>query len=1667
LYALNHLWRHLLAPALLLWVLGAAAAWGGPPPRTLRFEQLSVEHGLAQESVLAIAQDKQGFIWLGTQAGLTRFDGYRTVTYKSAVSDPRTLADNWVRVLHVDPSGQLWVGTDGGLDRYDPATRTFVHYLPTAPVERGNGNRHVRAIADDGLGGLWVATADGLHHLDPATGRFTSWHHDPADAGSLVNDQVNALARDAAGRLWVATATGLDMLAPGASRFIHYRLDAGGDSRFNAVLALQVDRNQMLWVGTMGGLEQWRIGDKGEPQRWRLGTAEGLRPGASITALYEDIEKQLWIGTHADGLLRWLPAEQRLVQYRHQFSDSHSLADNQVSALFRDRVGTFWVGTWNDGVSRVDMGSGGFARIVRHTEDSDALSDNKVRAIATAATQDGDGRLWLGTGAGLNLYDPKTGRSKVWRHDPARPDSLSDDQVTALWRAPDGTGAVWIGGRAGVNHLDPATGTVRTLSFVRGDPASDTIRNIVADRGGLLWIASRGGLHRLDPKTMDVHTYRHNPADSASLADNVVRPILEDRRGRLWVGSFNGLDLLDRKTGTFRHFRRNPTDPQSLSHDEVHSLYEDDTGTLWVGTAAGLNRMETAADGTITFRRYLRKDGIADDAIAAILPDSAGNLWLSTNSGLSKFNIATGMVRNYSDADGTIEGAYFDGSALRTPDGTLYFGGFNGITAFAPQAVRENSVAPPVAITDFQVFNKSLKAGQGDHADVLKTAIEHTGELTLRQADSVFSLEFAALHYAAPQRNRFAYQLQGFDEDWVVTDATKRFATYTNLDPGEYVFRVKAANKDGVWNDNAATLRITILPPFWKTWWFRALVTLLLLGAAYAAYQARMRSLHRQQQRLEELVESRTAEVQHKNRLLQQQKHELELRRLEAESQRAEAEQRRLDAERQTEEVEKAHRNISVLSELGREMSATLDMETLMSTLYRHVHDLMQAEIFGIGFVREQDGVIHFPFAVEAGVRTMPYQRQMDDPNQLAVWCLTHGKPLLINDFDAEYRRYMDDTGLDALAPCVREDGVRMPGAKSMMYAPLVVGDRVVGLLSVQSVARNVYRQVHLDMLQTLASHAAAGLENARAYQQLEDTLQTLRQTQGQLLLQERQVRLHTEELALANRALQDNDERLRQAKQKAEDATRQKSEFLANMSHEMRTPLAGVIGMLGFSLRDPSLQDGTREQILRGQANAQSLLTIINDLLDFSKIEAGKLTIENIDFSLTSTVENVVSLFEEQAAAHSVGFELVFGDDLPQFVVGDPTRLRQVLVNLVGNAFKFTRSGTVTMRVERMPDGGETADDIAALAGRKGVINRIRFLVEDTGIGIDAEAIPRLFQKFEQADASTTRRYGGTGLGLAICRQLVELMGGSINAVSAPGSGSTFMFELPLANGVAPPTVPHVPREPHSHQLRVLCAEDFPTNQIIIRMMLEDLGHKVDIAANGALAVKACALTRYDLILMDGRMPELDGASATRLIRAGGPEDAPVRDQELMIIALTANASEEDRSRYLAAGMDDFLTKPIDEDKLHFQLSRAIERQLQRGFHLPPMAQKVTTQGTPARAGTPDLDAMFGVEPAAPDTARLAQHSGSGDLKARLRGAFRQDAPLRLADLEAALAAGDADTAGRLLHGMKGSAGYLEEQELQALCGELETCADHGQWQQIEAALPRLRTLLDQASRV
>jgi signal transduction histidine kinase/ligand-binding sensor domain-containing protein/CheY-like chemotaxis protein/HPt (histidine-containing phosphotransfer) domain-containing protein len=1418
--------RSLIALLLLaLACLLGASAFAAPTP-TLRFEHLSVDDGLAQESVLAVVQDLDGFMWFGTQSGLSRYDGYRFTNFRNVVGDPKSLVNNWVRVLYVDRKGRLWIGTDGGLALYHPESASFSHYLPDESVKRGNGNRHIRAIVDDGKEGLWLATSDGLQHFDIVSGRFAIWHHVPGVADSLASDNISSLALDRDGRLWVGSSAGLDALEPDLMRFRHYPSAHGG--KFNAIQALLLDAGQRLWIGSMGGLERRSPSAgkaAGEQELLHFDEADGMPPG-EINTLYQDAEHQVWIGSHDRGLYRWLPGSKRFEHHPHRITDHYSLGDNQVSSLFADRVGTFWVGTWYGGVSRADLGGGGFARIVRGPDLPISLNDNKVRGL----TLDPAGKLWLASNGGLHHFDPVTWEEKTYRLAQGEAGVSGDAMATAVALAKDGS--LWVGARNGLMTVDPKSGRITRRQLAGGDYDANFIRNLMVARDGVLWIASRGGLHRLDPASGKVVSYRHDPAVGASLADNIVRPMLEDRQGRLWIGTFDGLDLLDRATGKFRHFRHDPNDITSLSHDEVHYLLEDHQGTLWVGTAVGLNKMVVGSDGTPRFQRYTSRDGMNDDAVAAMLEDADGQIWVSTSSNIARLDPVSGSWRNYDAADGTIEGAYFDASALRGPDGTLYFGGNNGITAFHPRALHDNLIAPRAVITGLQIFGEPV---QKRHPGLSAWPIERAAGITLPASDSVFSLEFSALHFAAPQRNRFAYRLAGFDQDWIAADAGKRFATYTNLDPGRYTFQVRAANKDGVWSDAPASFEITVLPPYWKTWWFRGLVALMVVGIGYGVFRIRVDGLRRQKDQLEHQVSARTERIEQQNRLL----------------------------ERQTAEL------------------------------------------------REQ----------------------------------------------------------------------------------------------------------------------------------------------------QRQVRRRTDELARANGALQENEDRLYLAKQRAEDATRQKSEFLANMSHEMRTPLAGVIGMLGFALRDGLLKDSTREQILRGQANAQSLLAIINDLLDFSKIEAGKLTVENIDFALDDTIGHVVTLFEEQAGAHSVGFAVQVDDDLPRFVVGDPTRLRQVLVNLVGNAFKFTETGTVTVRVERRPE-----DQVDAM-GR----NMIRFSVEDTGIGIEADALPRLFQQFEQADATTTRRYGGTGLGLAICRQLVELMGGQIGAASTPGKGSTFSFVLPLADGVQPPVVAQVPREPHTHRLRVLCAEDYPTNQIIVRMMLEELGHQVDVVENGLLAVAACARTRYDLILMDGRMPEMDGATATRLIRAGGPLDAPVLDQHLMIVALTANASEEDRSRYLACGMDAFLTKPIDDVQLHFHLSRAIERQLQRGVELQPMlAPEARAPSTPSTA---ELDAMFGVVTGPPPLTGATPAPAAGtapgfgrrasDLKGRMRAAFVADLPRRRSELDAALAAGDFDACGRLLHGMRGSAGYLGEAELHQLCTELEREADGGRLEQVRARLPELLGLL------
>jgi ligand-binding sensor domain-containing protein/signal transduction histidine kinase len=1276
--------RSLLAAAACVLTLVTSLPAAAGAPRSLRFEHLGREQGLAQETVKTILQDRAGFMWFGTQDGLNRYDGYRMRLFRSNPTDPATLPDNYVQASHEDGEGRLWFGTRGGLARFDEATQKFVRYPFVSGSERVARNRAVAAIVGDGAGGLWLGTGDGLVHLNPATGRFRAFHHDSGDPASLRDDRVSALALDGRGGLWVGTGVGVDHLPAGATSFDHYDIDPHGGAKRNTVTALSMGQNGILWIGTGAGLDAWRTGD-GQPQRRHVGADEGVGDDA-IRTLYHDAGNNLWVGTDLDGL-KWLdPVSQRFVGYTSRPLDRHSLSDSQVSAVRIDRTGTLWVGTMYGGLNRADLASGGFGSFTLlpgEQNGTDSKLSRKVRAIATGA----DGRLWVGTiGAGLVHIEPVSGRAERLRHDPARRGSLPDDTVNAVQ---PGRGRLWIGSPTGLSWRAADSGRFTSIPLGK-DAAGNNVQDLMLDRAGNLWVATRGGLYLLGPDDRILSAWRHDPLDPSSLGEDATYTLLEDREGAIWIGTENGLERFDRASGTFSHFRHDDKDPATLRHNRVYYLYESARGELWVGTAAGLHRMERDAGGRTVFRYFAVTNTHEPVPIGGILEDGRGELWVSTTVGLTRVDPVAGEFKSYSAKDGLLDGTYFVGAAARGADGELHFGGVNGMTSFMPDAVRDNPYPAQPVITDFLVQNRSrlprLGGPDGEAPQV---------ELPYR--DNVFTLEFAALHYADPQSNRFAYRLQGFDQDWTETDAAKRFATYTNLDPGHYVFEVRAANKDGLWSDTPARIGITIAPPVWMTWWFRLLAALTLLGIGMAIYRLRIRVLVQQTERLERTVGARTAEL-----VLQKEA-----------------------AEQQKEAALQARRNIALLSDIGRELTANLDGEAIMDNVYRQVRQLMDVHVFAIGVVRA-DGRLGYPFVMKDGARTAVPASCSARAMALAQRSLDNGEEILIDDLEQEAARWIGDVA-------------EPPGAEppaSLIVVPVMVGARVLGVLCVQSRTRKVYQHVQLDMLSTLAAYVGVALDNADAYRQLKDT-------QAQLAAHEKLASLGS---------------------------------LVAGVAHELNTPIGNSLlmastlqektDMLAARFAQANLKKSDLEAWIAAASESSALIQrslhsaaeLVNS---FKQVSVDQASTQRRRFDLAQASQEIAATIMNQVrrGGHNLSLQVAPGIVMDSY----PGPLGQVLINFVNNALLHAFDGP----------GGQMVLS-AAVSGS----GRVRIEFRDNGRGIPAEYLSRIFDPF----FTTRMGQGGTGLGLSIAYNIVTtLLGGTIRVESGTGNGTVFIVDLPL----------------------------------------------------------------------------------------------------------------------------------------------------------------------------------------------------------------------------------------------------------------------------------------------
>ncbi|WP_448204954.1 two-component regulator propeller domain-containing protein [Azospirillum sp. sgz302134] len=842
---------HALGTAALMLAAPLAQAGDASDPwaglSSSLFSHFGPAEGLPYSVGSALAQDGDGFIWIGTPGGLARWDGYRMRVFRHRVGDPDSLPENIVTHLSVDGQGRLWLGTASGLvARYDPHGERFITHR-----DQGSGIGRLSGFAGDGRGGVWAVGNSGLAHLDGASGQ---WRRDDPAAIGLPRGEIRSVLQDRSGALWLGTQDGLRRRAPGEDRF--RTVEAPADAGPVVATALYEDTSGTVWFGTATG---------------RVGVADGsgarlLRDpapsGQRVTAIVEPEPGLLWIGEFGGGIHELHTATGASRRFRNDPANASSIADDSILGLLVDRSGLVWASGLG-GVDRHNPRDHGILTVL--PAKGGGLPGKYVRSMAVRA----DGKVWLGfRDEGVALLDPAAGRvaevvapfspmgaggagSGPAGNGPAgnapAANGLPRQMVQAI--AAPANGDVWLGTTRGLHRMAADTGVVSAFGPL--DKAS--ILSLMAD-GADLWAGGSMGLARIDPGidpdrgTAQIH--RHDPDRADSLSDNSVQSLLRDRQGRFWVGTQRGLNLFDAGRGTFRRFLHDQDDPASLPNDIVNTLLEDREGRLWVGTAGGIGILTLPSEGPASFRTLGTADGLPHDTVTVLQEGKDGLIWVGGGDRLAAVDPRTLSVHSFGPMDGAGIRTHWAGSGARLPDGTLLFGGFGGMTVVRPGRLPHWEFQPPVVATELRVGGQPVPVPPGGEP------------ITITPESRSVQVEFAALDFSAPERNRYAYRLEGFDERWTMADANSRTAAYTNLPPGSYRLSVRGTNRDGVWNETPLSLDIRVLPAWHQTLWFRLVTAAATLALLAAAVHVRTALLRRRQRELERQVAQRTAEVE-------------------------------------------------------------------------------------------------------------------------------------------------------------------------------------------------------------------------------------------------------------------------------------------------------------------------------------------------------------------------------------------------------------------------------------------------------------------------------------------------------------------------------------------------------------------------------------------------------------------------------------------------------------------------------------------------------------------------------------------------------------------------------------------------------------------------------------
>ncbi|TLV01435.1 hybrid sensor histidine kinase/response regulator [Dyadobacter luticola] len=837
--------KHAVAIAFIWWVLMSVVQ-----AQSVKFNHLTTNEGLAQSHVSAILKDKKGFMWFGTEDGLNKYDGYVFTHYKHDAYDKSSISDSYIQDLLEDKQGNLWVATSNGLDRFDRTKNSFIHYF----------TQDINDLFEDSKNRIWLATQEGLFLFNREKNTIQLLLNAGQTSGSKIKNPIYRVIENTDGSLWLGTGSGLFQVIVNNNKYASRSIDLGCAhcSPAPGIRALSMDLSGNLWVGTKSaGLFLYNVRDRSFRNFIHNPADKNSIAHNDILTILPAKNGSIWIGTENGGI-SVLNVKGQFVTYDHRSNEPSSLGNNSVYTIYQDNAENIWVGTYAGGVDFLPRYGEKFLSYRHLQGDPGSLTDNVVLSLRGDSSGD---KIWIGTdGGGLNVFNYNNNTFSSYRHDPRNPNSISNDYVISIVRISDDVLALGYHD-GGFDLFNTKTGIAKHHLPNPKDPNSLSIadvNNLFSDIDGNLWIGTwGGGLNYYNIKTGKFKHYRTDPADSTSISSDIVTTVFQDKNRVIWVGTYSGLNRLDSSGRHFTRYQRHPKKTSFLSHDKVQCIREADGGNLWIGTVGGgLNYFDTRKQ---TFKAFTERDGLASNVVFAMLEDRHKNLWLSTNKGISRFNIASKTFRNFGVKDGLQSNEFRDNSAYVTKSGQMFFGGVNGFSTFFPDSIKYNVFVPPVYLTSFQIFNRPVSVG--DKSSILKRDIADTKSITLSYKQSVITFGFAALSYTIPEKNQYAYKLEGFDPLWSYV-GNKRTATYTNLDPGTYTFMVRGSNNDGVWNNKGNSVQITIRPPFWLTWWFRLISLVGFLGLLILIYRLRTQSNRRQKKLLVRKVKQRTLQLE-------------------------------------------------------------------------------------------------------------------------------------------------------------------------------------------------------------------------------------------------------------------------------------------------------------------------------------------------------------------------------------------------------------------------------------------------------------------------------------------------------------------------------------------------------------------------------------------------------------------------------------------------------------------------------------------------------------------------------------------------------------------------------------------------------------------------------------